>query len=230
MFITLSPKEIRYTQDSISSCFQNGNEIQDLISDIIKGQTTINEIRTIRVFLKDEKHYSVDNRRLYVFKEVQRLKQPYLRIGVKLIDEADFDAAKFTTTSDGLYIKVRKGPTNRVPKHTTAPTNIYSFSASPRRTYEESPRTTYEESPRTAYEESPRTAYEESPRTTYEESPRPTYEASTRTTDATGSSFSSRYGTDNVYRLETPIVPNIILEEPTKPTPEKSDDRCCVIL
>uniref|UniRef100_A0A0L8FR60 Uncharacterized protein n=1 Tax=Octopus bimaculoides TaxID=37653 RepID=A0A0L8FR60_OCTBM len=237
MFITLSPKEIRYTQDSISSCFQNGNEIQDLISEIIRGQTTTHEIRTIRVFDKDGKYYSLDNRRLYVFKEVQRL-----------IKSAKFeDKDKFTTRNNGLSIQVRKSKTaNRVPKY-----------ASPRTTYEASPRTTYEASPRIIYPAGynlsslsnrsdgtddwtlyglDRTTYEASPRTTYEASPRTTYEASPRIIYPAGynlSSLSNRSdGTDDwtLYGLDTSRAPNVIREDPIKPKPKKSDDSWCVIL
>uniref|UniRef100_A0A0L8HA22 Uncharacterized protein n=1 Tax=Octopus bimaculoides TaxID=37653 RepID=A0A0L8HA22_OCTBM len=155
MYTILSPSEIRYTQDSISSCFQNGNDIEDLILDIINGQTRSDEIRTIRVFFNDGKYYSEDNRRLYVFKAVQELSEPNLTIKVKLTSYSDFQENKFTTRNGGFRIRVRRKMNDtkerRNVKHHLSEYFPSLTSGGPTKTTYTSPRTTTVNAAKTKY-------------------------------------------------------------------------------
>ncbi|XP_036358906.1 uncharacterized protein LOC118763415 isoform X1 [Octopus sinensis] len=198
MYITLSPSEIRYTQDSIASCFQNGNDIEDLILDIINGQTTPDKIRTIRVFFKDGKYYSEDNRRLYVLKTVQELSEPYLMVTVKLTSYFDFEENKFTTTNDGLRIRVRRNRNDaKKPRNVKRPLSEYFpslTSGGPTKTTYASPRTTPVKAAKTkiTYEDFPsltsggptKTTYA-SPRTTPVKAAKTECKRSAGTTDKT---------------------------------------------
>eukprot|EP00106_Octopus_bimaculoides_P020423 XP_014787865.1 PREDICTED: uncharacterized protein LOC106881861 [Octopus bimaculoides] len=106
MTLQLSPSDIRYTQDSIGSRFRNGITLSRTISDLVKGTITPDSFPTITVYQKDGKYYSYDNRRLYVFKELQRRSQPDLKIKVCLTSAA-LSPLKFTTHNDGQSIMVR---------------------------------------------------------------------------------------------------------------------------
>ncbi|XP_036369109.1 uncharacterized protein LOC118767871 [Octopus sinensis] len=110
MSLRLSPSDIRYTQDSIACKFRNGTTLTETISDLVKGTITPDGIPVISVYLKDGKYYSTDNRRLYVFKELQSRSQPDLKIRVH-VTSAALPPSKFTTLNDGQSIKVR-GPSS----------------------------------------------------------------------------------------------------------------------
>ena len=65
-----NPKGIRYTHNSISKSFRGGKGlVEDLIKDLKNGSVSTKSIPPINVFLKDGKMYSLDNRRLYAFKQ-----------------------------------------------------------------------------------------------------------------------------------------------------------------
>uniref|UniRef100_A0A0L8HIY3 Uncharacterized protein n=1 Tax=Octopus bimaculoides TaxID=37653 RepID=A0A0L8HIY3_OCTBM len=102
--IELSPSEIRYSQDSIKATFQNGTPLSDVIADIISGRKSPNDIPSIDVYLRNGTYYSSDNRRLYVFKEVQRI-QPDLKI--KVILNRILFVPKLTTRNGGRSIEIR---------------------------------------------------------------------------------------------------------------------------
>lgn len=65
-----NPKGIRYTHNSISKFFRGGKGlVEDLIKGLKNGSVSPKSIPPINVFLKDGKMYSLDNRRLYAFKQ-----------------------------------------------------------------------------------------------------------------------------------------------------------------
>merc|ERR1711879_973006 len=61
---------IYYCQDSIMRKFQDGRLLTKTIQELRSGHTTLRDIPTITVVLHEGRYYSVDNRRLRVFKEV----------------------------------------------------------------------------------------------------------------------------------------------------------------
>lgn len=103
--IQLSPSEIRYSQDSIKSTFQDGTQLSTVIDNIIYGNKSLSSIPRIEVYQRNEKYYSSDNRRLYVFKEVQKRKWSHLKIEVSL-KKGSF-VPKLTTENDGESITFR---------------------------------------------------------------------------------------------------------------------------
>lgn len=73
-FVYLSPKKIRYTQDSIASTFgdktKHGQQgINDTLNELNNGLEKRN-IPMIRVVKHNGDWYSLDNRRLYMFKQL----------------------------------------------------------------------------------------------------------------------------------------------------------------
>ena len=106
----LAPSEIRYSQNSISNRFRadtNGirQHIGETLDEIVSNPNTANLIPNISVFNKDDKWFTLDNRRLWVFKRAEELGivrsiDVYVTYGI--------DDSKFTTTSDGKYVRVRR--------------------------------------------------------------------------------------------------------------------------
>lgn len=79
-----------------------------MIDGLKNGTIDPNTIEPIKVFEQNGKIYSLDNRRLYAFKQAGMK-----RINVKWVNPKNVDVAKkisdhFTTTTDGLSIIVRK--------------------------------------------------------------------------------------------------------------------------
>lgn len=64
-----NPQKIRYTQDSISKNFRDGSSVDDMISGLKNGSITPDDVPSIQVFKKNGVLYSLDNRRLYAFKQ-----------------------------------------------------------------------------------------------------------------------------------------------------------------
>jgi hypothetical protein len=108
--INLAPSAIRYSQDSISNTFGDstnhaGQYIGETLDEIVSNPNTANLIPNISVFNKDDKWFTLDNRRLWVFKRAEELGivrsiDVYVTYGI--------DDSKFTTTSDGKYVRVRR--------------------------------------------------------------------------------------------------------------------------
>lgn len=64
----IPPDQIFYTQDSISATFRDGKSIYDTARDVNKGWVEITAIPAIEVYNHNGGYYSVNNRRLWVFR------------------------------------------------------------------------------------------------------------------------------------------------------------------
>lgn len=102
-FHFLDPKTIRFTQDSIKSEFKNGQSVDELINALVSGKVKASDLPPIRIFEKDGKLYSLDNRRLYAFQQAG-IPIPTVRATP---EDVDREAWKFTTKNDGISIRVR---------------------------------------------------------------------------------------------------------------------------
>ncbi|WP_143821127.1 RHS repeat-associated core domain-containing protein, partial [Motiliproteus sp. MSK22-1] len=100
-----SSSSIRFTQNSIGKNFRDGGSVDDLVAGLRSGRVSPDSLPVIRIFKKDGKLYSLDNRRLYAAQ----------RAGVKIktrgatTDEIAKESYKFTTKNDGVTIRVRGG-------------------------------------------------------------------------------------------------------------------------
>lgn len=101
----IDPQKVRFVQDSIKSEFKDGKKLKDAVDALKNGKMKVDEFPPIRIFNQDGKIYSLDNRRLEVFKQAGVSKIPYQRATEQeLTKELPY---KFTTTNDGISIKIR---------------------------------------------------------------------------------------------------------------------------
>lgn len=115
-FLLLPPSKIRYTQDSIRNRFgrpgaDEGKPIGDVLYEVYIGMT---DLPPIEVFEYKGFYWSADNRRLWVFKELENLGKCN-SMPVKLIPFKRFDRRKFTTKNDGQEVKIRGEPYSNAP-------------------------------------------------------------------------------------------------------------------
>jgi hypothetical protein len=65
---TTHPYSLRFSQDSIRPCFQNGLRLDDTIEEIPDNKLSPDDFPTINVWEHSDGHmYALDNRRLFVF-------------------------------------------------------------------------------------------------------------------------------------------------------------------
>ncbi|KAJ8318960.1 hypothetical protein KUTeg_004051 [Tegillarca granosa] len=112
--LSLSPSEIRYTQDSIGTTFGRSTRhafqpIGQTLDDLLKGRCSIYTIPSISVTWKNGKVYSADNRRLWIFKKAEELGSCN-SIPVREIDDYYISSMKWTTVNDGESLYVRGDP------------------------------------------------------------------------------------------------------------------------
>ena len=99
----INPAKVRFSQSSIRSTFSNGGTVDDLAIALKSGKVKPTDIDPIRLVNKDGKLYTLDNRRLEAFKRAG-VETPY-RMATP--EEAAAETWKFTTTNDGISIRVR---------------------------------------------------------------------------------------------------------------------------
>ena len=73
----------------------------------------VTDLPRITVCEKDGKWYTADNRRLWMFKHMERLG----KLRTIMVDEGSFSvfigSSKFTTTNDGVSVEIRGDPEGR---------------------------------------------------------------------------------------------------------------------
>jgi RHS repeat-associated protein len=99
----ISPKAVRFSQDSIGAKFSDGRSVSQVIEDLKAGRKTADDIPPIRIFERDGKKYTLDNRRLYVFQQAG----VNIRFQRATAAEVENQSWKFTTQNDGTSIVVR---------------------------------------------------------------------------------------------------------------------------
>ncbi|WP_433958695.1 hypothetical protein [Cytobacillus horneckiae] len=104
-FPSFSHNEIRYTQDSIKKSFKDGGTVDDLATGLKDGSINKNDIPAIRVFQHtDGNIYSLDNRRLYAFKQAG-IDPPQVGAPSDLVkDQIEW---KMSTKNNGTSIRLR---------------------------------------------------------------------------------------------------------------------------
>ncbi|XP_078482029.1 uncharacterized protein LOC108950579 [Ciona intestinalis] len=112
----LAPLDIRFSQDSIKSRFQDGRSVMQAIIDIRNGRMDATDFPTISVKVMDGNYYTCDNRRLYVFRVLQC---EGILSTVPVYRTSYIDYRKFTTENQGVSIRVRQGSTLPHSKNST---------------------------------------------------------------------------------------------------------------
>lgn len=105
----VDPASVRFTQNSISYTFRNRTHgtVDGLADALRTGRVRPQDIPPIRLVERDDKLYTLDNRRLEAFRRAG-LDVPYrMATGQEIVREF---GRKFDTTTDGRVIRVRGEP------------------------------------------------------------------------------------------------------------------------
>ena len=110
------PSEICFSQESINNCFDSKCEhanvkIGETLDKLCEGEIGVYDIPTIQVVLKDGKYFTADNRRLWVFREMEKLDK-CREIPVRVDGNFKY-GKKFTTCNGGTSVTVRGDPGGR---------------------------------------------------------------------------------------------------------------------
>ncbi|XP_064596118.1 uncharacterized protein LOC135462788 [Liolophura sinensis] len=110
----LAPSDIRYTQSSIKNTFERRDEyegelIGHTLDHLCDGDCKVKDIPVIKVFQSYGDYWSADNRRLWVFKEFERL-GGCITVPIKIVSIEKVDREKFTTKNGGKAVKIRGNP------------------------------------------------------------------------------------------------------------------------
>lgn len=106
--IQLRPSEIRYSQSSIACKFSDDTNIGTLLDDLILGRCFASAIPMIEVSMINNHWVSADNRRLWVFKQLEILSR-IKTITVKVVKR--IYQGKLTSNNAGLTVEIRGYPT-----------------------------------------------------------------------------------------------------------------------
>lgn len=102
--IKLRPSEIRYSQSSISKQFSDGTDIGQLLDDIYFGRCFASAIPQIEISKLKGKWVSADNRRLWVFKQLEILgKIDFINVKVS----RKIYSGKLTSENGGKNVEIR---------------------------------------------------------------------------------------------------------------------------
>lgn len=103
----MKPSNIYFSQDSIRNTFDNGQSIHSTLQACEQNPMAICQIPTIRVCMKNGRWYTLDNRRLWVFKKLEESGR-ITDVDVNIVSEDDLTAKKFTTTNCGVSVRIRQ--------------------------------------------------------------------------------------------------------------------------
>ena len=121
MILELKPSDILYSQDSICKQFSCGiRYIGDTLDQLLIDSSYIQRIPNIQVVERNGTLFSMDNRRLWVFKKAEEF-GCFEKIDV--IRTRKFNRNKFTTKNGGTSIRVRGDPGGNIWK-TWSPVHI----------------------------------------------------------------------------------------------------------
>lgn len=114
MYIELKPSEIFYSQDSIRSTFDSGKDIGELLDEIVFESASVHRIPNISVIKcgingSSERWHTADNRRLWVFKQLERLGFLETIRVIQVTFNSRSHSRKFSTVNGGESIRVRGG-------------------------------------------------------------------------------------------------------------------------
>lgn len=113
--LVLHPSEIRFSQDTIKSRFQNGNDVNVTAEFIYNGSIDVNNFHPMEVYKENGKYYTRNNRMLYAYRAAE-FQGGHFHLPVIVVQKDESDYRKFTTTNDGLNVKVRNNA-ETLPHH-----------------------------------------------------------------------------------------------------------------
>jgi len=123
-FVRIPPCDIRFTQSTIKDAFQDGRSLSDVAGKLAHRDIEKREITMIKIVKHTDGHfYSLDNRRLAVFRLLQ-LSGKTRRIKAEVIIKPPAEwRRKFDTQCNGMSVRVR-GPHRYTVGHTKETTSF----------------------------------------------------------------------------------------------------------
>jgi hypothetical protein len=99
----LNPQSIRFSQASIKATFRDGASLDDLAEELQSGRLRAHDVPAIRIFERDGKLFTLENRRLEAFRRAG------VNVPVQMVTSQEIaeEAWKFTTPNDGVSIRIR---------------------------------------------------------------------------------------------------------------------------
>nr|XP_039249162.1 uncharacterized protein LOC120326874 [Styela clava] len=102
----MKPSEIRFSQDDIAPNFTNGENIHEVIGEILRGETSVYPFQPISVWYENGSWYSENNRRLYMF----RVLEYEGKVNDICVEETSPPGWRPNTSdNDGVSIRLRGG-------------------------------------------------------------------------------------------------------------------------
>ncbi|WP_066913742.1 RHS repeat-associated core domain-containing protein [Millisia brevis] len=101
----IDPTEVRFSQDSISHEFRNGQPLQLVVDGLRSGEISPGSFPPIEVVIRDGELFSLDNRRLAVF-QMANEEVPYRLIPLDSLT-AEFQSRRFSTETMGESVSIR---------------------------------------------------------------------------------------------------------------------------
>jgi hypothetical protein len=71
--LNLKPSDIMYSQNSIGNKFKNGDQIGEVLDNIMEDKLSISKLPTIEVKCIDGRYVSSNSRRLWILEQLERL-------------------------------------------------------------------------------------------------------------------------------------------------------------
>lgn len=103
----MKPSEIFFSQDSIKNTFEYGQSIKDTLRMCQEDPMAIHQIPTMRVCMKNGKWFTLDNRRLWIFRRLEEGGH-ITDVDVNVVSSDRLSARKFTTTNGGVSVRIRQ--------------------------------------------------------------------------------------------------------------------------
>ena len=99
----LNPQRIRFSQARIKATFRDGTSLDDLAEELQSGRLHPYDVPAIRIFERDGKLFTLDNRRLEAFRRAG------VDVPVRMATPQEMaeESWKFTTHNDGVSIRIR---------------------------------------------------------------------------------------------------------------------------
>ncbi|UZO24578.1 uncharacterized protein OCT59_016874 [Rhizophagus irregularis] len=222
MEIEIDPREVFYSQDSIRPRFKDDNRhVEDTIRQLVKGKISPRHIERIRVCTLNGRMHSLDNRRLYVFKEAINRGGNFETVpAVRSYahEELQNKMSKSSPFNDWSVIRVRKD---------TLSGTRYNYSSYTYDTDSDDDEDTNTFA-NTSYTRTPQYA-----NTSYTRTPQYANTSYTRTPQYANTQYTSTQYTTGVTKTSTvwnPMYVCMVVNVCTQNTEEENDSGWCVIL
>ncbi|KAL3859190.1 hypothetical protein ACJMK2_009419 [Sinanodonta woodiana] len=116
----LKPSLIYFCQETIKNCFPSHGKIGFVLDKIYEGSISINTIPMISICKKGGKWFTTDNRRLWIFQQLEKLRK-CSKIDVRITHYIPRN--KFTTKNGGVSVTIRGDPGSKYAKDVSKRSN-----------------------------------------------------------------------------------------------------------